>query len=321
MVLDNLFAHKKVLDEYLTAFLTEKKTALGGINSWGKESITRLLPFITAGKSVRGCLALFSYNMFAKSNQIKIALPLAAGLEFIHAGALIHDDIMDQDDMRRHLKSMHRQFDQFSTDKHFGEGMAINIGDLCFFLAFEQFSKITSPNSSYLISLASQEFATVTVAQQFDVASSYLPYKSTEEEIISLYRTKTARYTFSLPLIMGGLLANTDVSTLKILESLGQSIGILFQIRDDELSVMGDIIKTGKPIGSDEKNKKQTLIRLFLQEENSADYPKSTAFILIQKIMKHYEDLAKQTLQKLPIENIYKQTLKELIEFCGMREE
>ena len=253
MALNNLFTHKKILDEYLTAFLSEKKTALNGINSWGKESIDRLLPFITAGKSVRGCLALFCYNMFAKSDQTKIALPIAASLELIHAGALIHDDIMDQDDMRRHQKSMHRQFNQFSTDKHFGESMAINIGDLCFFLAFEQFATVNSPNIAKIISLASREFTTVTVAQQFDVASSYLSHESTKDEIISLYKTKTARYTFSLPLMMGGLLANTNDVTLKILETLGESIGILFQIRDDELSVIGDIAITGKPVGSDEK--------------------------------------------------------------------
>jgi len=320
MALDDLFAHKKVLDEYLTEFLTEKISTLGGINSWGTESVTRLLPFITAGKSVRGCLALFSYNMFAKTGQIKIALPIAAGLELIHAGALIHDDIMDQDNTRRHMKAMHKQFDEFSNDVHFGESMAINIGDLCFFLAFEQLSKIISPNLSGLLSLASQEFASVTVAQQFDVASSYLSHKSCEEEIISLYRNKTARYTFSLPLIMGGLLANTAVSTLNILELLGESMGILFQIRDDELSVIGDMVKTGKPIGSDEKNKKQTLIHLYLQEENTTDYPKSTAFIRIQKIMNRYQDLARQSLEKLPVDTIYKQTLQELILFCSTRE-
>lgn len=321
MALDEVFIHKKILDEYLTSFLTEKKATLGRINSWGTEGVSRLLPFITAGKSLRGCLVLFIYNMFAKSDSLINALPVAASLELIHSGALIHDDIMDHDDMRRHMKSIHRQFEQFSTDKRFGESMAINIGDLCFFLAFEQLSKSNFPDASRLISLASQEFAAVTVAQQSDVASSYLSHKLSEEEIISLYRTKTARYTFSLPLMMAGVLANADVSTCNILESLGESMGILFQIRDDELSVIGDMVKTGKPVGSDEKNKKQTLIRLFLQEENSLDYSKSTAFTRIQKIMKEYEDLAKQNLEKLPIDSIYKQTLQELIEFCSAREE
>ena len=59
MALCDIFDHKKILDEYLTAFLTEKKEALSDVNSWGTESIARLLPFIAAGKSVRGCLALF----------------------------------------------------------------------------------------------------------------------------------------------------------------------------------------------------------------------------------------------------------------------
>ena len=106
----------------------------------GTESIARLLPFIAAGKSVRGCLALFSYDMLVKHAKVKLALPLGAGLELIHAGALIHDDIMDGDDTRRHMKAMHIQFQNFSPDKTFGESMAINVGDLCYFLAFEQLS-------------------------------------------------------------------------------------------------------------------------------------------------------------------------------------
>ena len=115
------------------------------------------------------------------------------------------------------------------------------------FLAFEQLSFLKSSHVSQIISLASREFAAVTIAQQFDIASSYLSHQSTKDEIISLYRTKTARYTFSLPLMMGALLANVDDKTLKTLEAFGEAAGILFQIRDDELSIIGDPKKTASP--------------------------------------------------------------------------
>lgn len=301
MSLESIFVHKKSLDEYLTALLNKKKMTLGAINSWGAESITRLLPYMITGKSVRGSLAIFSYTMFARNCQIKIALPIAAGLELIHAGALIHDDVMDQDDMRRHMKAMHRQFDQFSPDKRFGESMAINIGDLCFFLAFEQFASMSSPNIAKLIALASREFSAVTIGQQFDVASSYVAHQSTEDEILSLYKYKTARYTFSLPLMMGALLASTDDATLTLLEKIGESTGILFQIRDDELNIVGDPAKTGKSIGSDRKNHKQTLQATTL-------------------IKKQYNDEAVENIQRLNIEEEHKLTLIDLVAFCGSRE-
>lgn len=319
MALTDIFASKKLIDTYLTNTLTQKQSSLSSINTWGTESITRLLPYIVAGKSVRGCLSLFSYRILSASNA-NDALPMAAGLELIHTGALIHDDIMDQDDMRRHLKAMHKQFETFSQDTHFGESMAINIGDLCFFLAFEEFAKIVHPNLSRIISLAAQDFSGVTIGQQFDVASSYTNHESTESEILSLYTHKTARYTFSLPLMMGGLLSGTDDATLNTLESLGQDTGILFQIRDDELSIIGNPEKTGKPIASDQMNKKQTLIQHYLKKENATDYTTSMAYTEIQTIKTRHADSAIKAIHTLAIDEGYKQTLIDLVSFCGSRE-
>ena len=320
MALTDIFGSKNNIDDYLKTILTQKQTLLTSINTWGTESITRLLPYIIAGKSVRGCLALFAYRMFSKDADTSAALPIAAGLELIHTGALIHDDIMDQDDMRRHLKAMHTQFDSFSKDTRFGESMAINIGDLCFFLAFEELAKVMHPNLSRIVSLAAQEFSGVTIGQQFDVASSYTNHQSTEEEILSLYKHKTARYTFSLPLMMGALLSNANEEALRTLEAIGEDIGILFQLRDDELSIIGDPTLTGKPIGSDETNKKQTLIHLYLRNGNTTDYATSTTRIEMQKIKTHHTDRAIEKIETLQVPLEHKQTLKELVIFCGTRE-
>lgn len=210
-----LLSYKKPLHAYLLRFL--KARQFNEIGPWGPDATKRISQFVTAGKGIRGSLALFSYQAFSKQKNITPALPLAGGLELIHAGFLIHDDIMDHDDLRRGKPSMHVQV---------GESVAICMGDLSCILGYESFSKL--PILSYI----SKELSKVTIAQMHDVSSSGDPLI---EDILRLYRFKTARYTFSLPLASGAMLAGANATTITQLEALGEHMGILFQVRDDEL--------------------------------------------------------------------------------------
>ena len=85
-----------------------------------------------------------------------------------------------------------------------------------------------------------------------------------EKAVLDLYRYKTGRYTFSLPLMMGATLAGSDAATLAKLERLGEDLGILFQLKDDEIGIFGDEAETGKPIGSDIREGKKTLFYVYL---------------------------------------------------------
>ena len=98
-------------------------------------------------------------------------------------------------------------------------------------------------------------------AQMQDVYWGYSDEPEDDQEILDLYIYKTGRYTFSLPLSAGAILAEQPEKTLSMLQEIGEHLGIVFQIKDDELSLYGDEADTGKPVGSDVKEGKTTLFK------------------------------------------------------------
>ncbi|MFZ5845698.1 MAG: polyprenyl synthetase family protein [Patescibacteria group bacterium] len=264
--------HKPVIDRFLATFLQQKKKSLSKVNQWGSDAIDKLIPFVTAGKCVRGSLVLFSYLMFKNKLKSEV-IQAAAGIELLHSGLLIHDDIMDRDTKRRGSEAVHYQYQKLATP-HFGESMGITIGDLSFFLGFELLHDQVFP-------LVSRELATVATAQMQDVAQTALPKKLSPNDILSLYRYKTARYSFSLPLTIGAMLAGQPQQVISDLEKLGESLGILYQIRDDQLD--------------------QTIT-----VDLSSHLPRLTAS-------------CRQTITKLPISRQARQQLLELTRFCVIR--
>jgi geranylgeranyl diphosphate synthase type I len=116
-----------------------------------------------------------------------------------------------------------------------------------------------------LIGLVSRELSYVAAAQMLDVyRGAQDRLKLSENDILRLYTYKTARYTFSLPLLCGALLARAAEKQLPRLEKIGELLGIIFQIKDDELGLFGDSDKTGKPVGSDIKEGKKNLYYYYL---------------------------------------------------------
>jgi geranylgeranyl diphosphate synthase type I len=94
-----------------------------------------------------------------------------------------------------------------------------------------------------------------------DVANGHRRTPATEQEIIDVYRFKTGRYTFSLPLMLGAIYAAEPAAVVDGLSRWGEIEGVVFQIRDDQLGIMGDTGEIGKPAGTDITSDKQTLHR------------------------------------------------------------
>lgn len=296
--LSSILSHKKQVDEQLVLYLTEKKTKLSQINSWGADVIDRLLPFVTSGKTTRGSLTVYMYSLF-QPELPNVIYKAAAGLELFHSAFLIHDDIMDQDRLRRGKPSMWQQYTDKSNATHIGISQAINAGDLCMLMAQELLS------DEHVLHFAAQELQHVVIAQMQDVMSSRTATLS-KDEVLTLYRYKTARYTFSLSMSIGATLAGASTETVVLLDRLGESMGLLFQIRDDELSVEGDSTITGKPVGSDEKNAKLTLATLLNSEELN-DFKVS--------LLEHCD----HEIDVLPIDPSHKKELTALVRFCLTR--
>lgn len=281
--------HRPDIKKFLTGFLGAKEKELSKVNRWGKDLMKRLLRFSLQGKMLRGSMVVISYLLFKKGVPQTI-VKIASALEITHSALIIHDDIMDRESMRRGDKSIYNQYKELAEQElaydpyHFGVSQAICAGDIGFFLAYEILAtlKIGHELTARLITLWSKELSSVALAQMQDIYFGSSQPVLREEDIIKLYLYKTARYTFSLPLVTGGLVAGEDHKTLQILEELGEYMGVIYQIRDDELNLFGKEEETGKPVGTDLRERKKTLYHLYLTEVLS-DEEKKIIENIIQK--------------------------------------
>ncbi len=247
--------YKKRIDAYLLKFLSEKSQAFSGVNQLGSDLIDKLKSIVVAGKTIRGSLTVLAY-CFTNEKPSEDAIKLAAALELIQTALVIHDDIMDHDDERRGIPSLHAQYKS--------EALATCAGDVLFFMAFELLGSIKTDATTLgrIIRLVGREYQSVGVAQMADVAHA----AKTKLELFNLYTYKTARYTFAVPLMLGATLAGTTKETLRYLESFGVSTGILFQIQDDRLDHENNPF-TDLDIAAYTKSAEESLARLPIHQQ------------------------------------------------------
>jgi geranylgeranyl diphosphate synthase type I len=111
-----------------------------------------------------------------------------------------------------------------------------------------------------ILELCARELSAVGIAQMQDVSWGASHSVVGVDDILLMYTHKTGRYSFSLPLVAGAMVADAPGELRGQLAAFGESIGTLFQIRDDELGLFGDEREIGKPVGSDIREGKKTLL-------------------------------------------------------------
>ena len=270
-MIDALKRHREPIVRSLTALISSAATHLDRVSIWGPDFRSRLIDFSTRGKLIRGSLVAAGAEVFNGEPESDL-YQVAAAVELAQSFLLIHDDIMDEDVVRRGQPSIFEQYRRMGADSgysrtgRFGESMGICAGDIAMLLAIEgvALASFDPALRIELIRRIAAVIADVAVAQMADVANGHGPGHATEEEILSVYRYKTGRYTFSLPLCLGALIAHAPPDEIEMLGRWGELQGSIFQIRDDELGLMEDGEDTGKPTASDIGADKQTLHRLKL---------------------------------------------------------
>jgi geranylgeranyl diphosphate synthase type I len=267
------FALKKpLIARELRRLLDQRRSDFARINAWGPDAGTRLRTFAAAGKMVRGGLLLLGYEMHAGRAAPLAAARAAAALEIIHSSLLIHDDIMDNDRLRRGARTIFAQYEQVGRGRRaadparFGLSMGICAGDVGYFVAWDILSRLPVDPAvrASLLAMVSRELAYVGLAQMQDIAFGAFDRTPARDEVIALYLYKTARYTFSLPLMAGALLAGAGASERRKLGELGERLGVIFQVRDDDMGIFGSEADTGKPADSDIREGKKTLLYIEL---------------------------------------------------------
>ena len=264
---------KQRVSQTLREFFSAHRAQLSAINPMGADAGDRLLEFSLQGKMIRGCLVPLGFALGSRSGAAELPRqPSCAGaaMELFQSGLLVHDDIMDRDLTRRGRPSIFHQYEQAATRQNTrtpamsGRRWASARG-----------TWPTSWPSSCSPALPVPE--PVRSARCWGCAPASSPrwasprcrtwpgelrgHRWESTQILKMYTYKTGRYSFSLPLMAGALLAGADpVLAGPAWSLLGEILGILFQIRDDELGLFGDEQELGKPIGSDVREGKKTLL-------------------------------------------------------------
>ena len=197
------------------------------------------------GKRVRPVLMLMAYNLY-KDDPQKI-ITQAVGLETYHNFTLLHDDLMDNADMRRGHETVHKKGDA---------NQAILSGDTMLLQAFERVEACEVDKVKDVFATFMQTTYEIGEGQQLDVEFE-TRNDVTEEEYIEMIRLKTS-VLLACALKIGAILAGAPKEDQESLYRFGEQIGLAFQLQDDLLDVYGDPKVFGKNIGGDITSNKKT---------------------------------------------------------------
>ncbi|MBN1763418.1 MAG: polyprenyl synthetase family protein [Methanomicrobia archaeon] len=233
---------------------------------------------LRGGKRLRPIFCIYGYQCLSDTN-IDAIVKASISLELMQSYLLIHDDIMDEDELRRGKTTFHiickdlceREFGTTKSLK-FGESIAIVAGDLL--EAYGEEIVANSPFNSEYVRKALAKYAAIVenvgYGQILDITAERKGGFN-EDEILTIHKLKTASYTIEGPLHIGALLAGANEADLQILSDYGIPLGLAFQIHDDILGLFGSEEKTGKPVGSDVQEGKKTLLILHALKSCTGD--------------------------------------------------
>jgi len=236
---------------------------------------------VAGGKRLRPFFVLKSYSLLAKNYEMII--PAAAAIEILHTFSLIHDDIMDQDSIRRNVPTVHIKWNK---------SLAILAGDFLLsqtFVFVEQ-AKISHDIKYRILLELGHASSNICEGQALDMNFEERDDVSTKE-YLNMVELKTAAL-FETSAFIGGLCANASELQIESLREFGKKFGICFQIIDDILGLIGEEKKFGKPIGSDLRKGKKTYLLIYaLEHLQKTDHDNLVS--ILEKKEKNDEDISK----------------------------
>lgn len=238
--------------------------------------------YITAGgKRLRPFFIIKIYSLLAENYENIV--PIAAAVEILHTFSLIHDDIMDQDSIRRNVPTVHTKWN---------ESLAILAGDFLLSQAFVFIEQAIIPQDiKYRILLSLGKVSSnLCEGQAMDMEFEERIDVSVQE-YMKMIELKTGAL-FKVSAFIGGLCAKASKSQIKTLEEFGRKFGIIFQIIDDILGLVGEEKKFGKPIGSDLREGKKTYLLIYALE-HLKNQEKNNLITILGKKEKTNEDITK----------------------------
>ena len=281
----------------------------------------------SGGKRLRPMLTLASAGLCGYRGEGHVKL--AASVEFMHTATLLHDDVVDQSDMRR---------GKLAARMVWGNEASVLVGDFLLGQAFKMMVEVGSLQCLDVLSSAASIIAEGEVMQ----LSAAKDTQTTEDDYLAVVRAKTAAL-FAAACEVGPILADRPKAEEAACRSYGLNLGIAFQLVDDALDYGGAAQKLGKNVGDDFREGKITLPVVLsfrrgapadrefwkrtLERNEITDADFATAVALMRKNRaledtieraRHYGAMAKDALELFPA-SAWKQALLEVVEFCLSR--
>jgi len=273
----------------------------------------------SGGKRIRPTLTVLIAK--ALNYQGQELINLASAIELLHTATLIHDDVVDQSEIRRGKKSIHNKWDN---------AHGVLVGDFVYSKAFQLMASLSDKKLIQTLANSTNRISEGEVLQLNFLESSAFD----EDMYFKIIGRKTAEL-FKASTATAAILAGVNKTTIKTASEFGFSLGIAFQLRDDLLDYSGKEIKTGKKIGKDFLEGKVTLPlikALELAEDKKSDFlknafekgdikdlpqvtqiiEKSGAIEVVQKETETYTDKCLNLLDKFN-NSIYKKSLETIV--------
>ncbi len=276
---------KALLSDYLNCQLQETTAIPIDCQQFLKE-------FVVGGKMYRAGLVYLGYELFANETKLSVKQKqknqtylqnMAMTVELIHSALVLHDDVMDQDQLRRakptfHVEAANRIHSvRLSDSKRVGESLAICLGDQLFFWGGQLISQasVNYQNhkvSSRILDHYHQMLVKTVWGQMDDVYLAAYNGQVSLDQILILHSFKSGYYSVVNPLVMGAMVARASAKQIQLLIQVAVNLGIIFQIKDDQMNLFGDEKLIGKPVGSDIREDKKTIVRhLLFESANEAE--------------------------------------------------
>jgi geranylgeranyl diphosphate synthase type I len=259
------------VDAVLAAFLAHQSDVLAEVSPDCQELVDSVVELMRGGKRLRPAFCYWGWRG-AGGEPSEPIVSAAAALEMFQAAALIHDDLMDDSDLRRGMPAVHRRFAGVHATRgwladgdRFGMAGAVLTGDMCLSWSDELFSGsgLSVPQLASGRVMFNRMRTELLGGQYLDVLTQAAPEPDPATAIArakQVIRFKSAKYTVEHPLLIGATLAGAPPALLATYSRYGLALGEAFQLRDDVLGVFGDPDETGKPAGDDLREGKRTVL-------------------------------------------------------------
>ena len=263
------------------------------------------------GKRIRPILMMLAYNLF--KDDPESILPIACAIETYHNYTLLHDDLMDNADLRRGHETVHKKWDA---------NTAILSGESMLVLAYQRIAQCPPEKLQSIIDLFTETALEIGEGQQYDMDFENRT-DVTEEEYLEMIRLKTS-VLLACSMKIGAILADASNEDAENIYKFGEKIGLAFQLQDDYLDVYGDTNVFGKAIGGDIiSNKKTYMLINACNRANEKQYEELTRWITltsfdaeekVKQVTRLYNEIGINKLAQQKIASYFEESEKYLDE-------